>query len=360
MEEYESRENFQITFVERPGVNGAPKPSNFHHTQCPFPQKKLGSDSVLMKTLYLSVDPAQRCQMNESTGVEYILPWELNKVIFGLQGVGIIIESNSPKFARGDIAMNYGIGTGWPWQLYWQSEAATLIKLEAPLFQEQPNLRLSYLGVTGLTSLIGIEEKGHIKQDGDQTFIVNAAAGACGSLAGQFARIHGCKTVVGICGTDEKCSILTKELGFQYAINYKTENVFERVKSICPQGVDCFFDNVGGETSFDVIRNMNTNSHVILCGQIALYNTDVPYPPPIPKEIQNIITDRNITRERFLVLNFIDQFERASGLLSQYLASGQVKVKETISEGLQTAGEAFCGMMNGKNIGKQLVKVSSM
>ena len=165
--------------------------------------------------------------------------------------------------------------------------------------------------------------------------------------------------VVGICGTDRKCDVLTSELGFDHAINYKTENVRQRLKELCPNGIDCYFDNVGGDVSDDVIHNMAQNSHVVLCGTISTYNKDLPYPPPISSEIEEILKQKSITRERFLVLNYKEKFELATLKLGEWLATGKVKVKETILDGLENMGEAFCGMMSGQNVGKQIVRISS-
>ncbi|XP_068255127.1 prostaglandin reductase 2 isoform X3 [Nyctibius grandis] len=192
------------------------------------------------------------------------------------------------------------------------------------------NGRLSYFlgaaGITGLTALLGIREKGHVAVGANQTMVVSGAAGACGSLAGQIGRLEGCARVVGIAGTDEKCSILVQEMGFDAAINYKKGNVAEQLRELCPGGVDVYFDNVGGDISDTVISQMNQNSHIILCGQISQYNKDVPYPPPLPPDIEKIQKERNITRERFLVLNYMDKREASILQLCQLIQEGKLKV----------------------------------
>jgi len=168
----------------------------------------------------------------------------------------------------------------------------------------------------------------------------------------------GCSRVVGICGTQEKCLFLTSELGFDAAVNYKKGNVAEQLRELCPAGVDVYFDNVGGDISDAVISQMNQNSHIILCGQISQYNKDVPYPPPLPPAVEAIQKERNITRERFLVLNYKDKFESGILQLSQWFKEGKLKIKETVINGLENMGAAFQSMMTGGNIGKQIVCIS--
>ncbi|XP_030617816.1 prostaglandin reductase 2 isoform X4 [Delphinapterus leucas] len=173
-----------------------------------------------------------------------------------------------------------------------------------------------------------------------------------------IGHLMGCSRVVGICGTPEKCLLLTSELGFDAAINYKEGSVAEQLRELCPSGVDVYFDNVGGDISDTVISQMNQNSHIILCGQISQYNKDVPYPPPLPSAVEAIRKERNITRERFLVLNFKDKFESGILQLSQWFKEGKLKIKETMINGLENMGAAFQSMMTGGNIGKQIVCIS--
>lgn len=208
-------------------------------------------------------------------------------------------------------------------------------------------------------AFLHISFSGHILDDTavKKSFVVSGGAGSCGHLAGQFAAIYGCKPVVGICGSNKKCAVLTQKLQFTSALNYKTENVQERLKEVCPGGIDVYFDNVGGDVSEAVISNMNPNSHIILCGQISQYNKGSDYPPPLSEKAKDLLKENSITRERFLVLNYSEKFAEARILLHEFRMEHKVVVLETIYEGLENAGKAFCDMMLGKNIGKMLVKL---
>ena len=245
----------------------------------------------------------------------------------------------------------------WPWQTKVILDGNILEKVDPQLVDGHLSYFLEAIGMPGLTSLIGVQEKSHITAGSNQTMVVSGAAGACGSLAGQTGCLLGCSKVVGICGTPEKCLFLTSELGFDAAINYKEGNVAEQLHKLCPAGVDVYLNNVGGDISDTVISQMNQNSHIILCGQISQYNKDVPYPPLHPA-IEAIQKERNITRERFLVLNYKDKFEFGILQLSQWFKEGKLKIKETRINGLENMGAAFQSMMTGGNIGKQIVCIS--
>lgn len=323
----------------------------------------LEDGEVSIETLYLSLDPALRCRMNEESGVDYMKAWQVGETILGLGGVGQVTESRTPELDKGDLV--HGL-INWPWIQHFKTrtddKSFKLTKVDAAL-KNTPQVVLSLLGMTGLTSLLGVKEMGHVTPGANQTFVVSAAAGACGNLAGQIAKLLGAGRVVGICGSDTKCSYLTTELGFDGAVNYKSENVTERLKVLCPEGIHIYFDNVGGIISDQVIQQMVNNSHVVLCGQIAVYNTDVPYPPPITQELQDIIKQKHITRERFLVINFEEKFSQGLQQLQEWYLSGKLKVPEFIHESLVHAAEAFVNMMTSKNqdrVGKQMIHVGSV
>ncbi|CAH3035387.1 unnamed protein product [Pocillopora meandrina] len=346
-----------VVLHSRPGVDKPPSESNFALERRKIPECKEGE--ILVKTLYLSVDPYMRCRMNEDSGSNYLTPWSIGEAPSG-GGVGQVIHSRSEKFHEGDIVQS----GGWPWQefsVFPVSGDPTLQKEESPFLCAKSSLLLGIVGLTGLTSYIGLKEKAHIEPGANQVVVISGAAGACGMAAGQIAKLEGCGVVVGICGTDEKCCFLTEEMGFDVAINYKTtENISEHLKMKCPAGIDVYFDNVGGEISDEVIRCMNKDSHIVLCGQISVYNKDVPYPPPLPQDIQDILQTRKIKRDRFLVLNYMEKLPDGKKQLESWVREGKLKNRETIVEGLENTGKAFVEMMRGGNIGKQIVKVAEI
>uniref|UniRef100_A0A6I8NI31 15-oxoprostaglandin 13-reductase n=1 Tax=Ornithorhynchus anatinus TaxID=9258 RepID=A0A6I8NI31_ORNAN len=278
----------RVVLNSRPGKNGTPAAENFRVEEATLPDQ-ISEGQVRVRTLYLSVDPYMRCRLNEETGVDYLKPWQLSQTRAILDGE--ILEKVTPQLVDGHLS--YFLGA---------------------------------IGMPGLTSLLGIKEKGHVTAGSNQTMVVSGAAGCCGSLAGQIARLEGCSRVVGICGTDEKRSVLVSELGFDAAVNYRTEDVEGQLRDLCPAGVDVYFDNVGGSVSDAVIRQMNENGHVVLCGQISQYNRDVPYPPQLPPAVEAILKERNITRERFTVLNYRDKFDSGILQLSRWFREGKLKV----------------------------------
>ncbi|XP_033498797.1 prostaglandin reductase 2-like [Epinephelus lanceolatus] len=342
----------RVVLNSRPGTNGVPVPENFRVEETTLtPDLKDGE--VLVRTLYLSVDPYMRCRMNEDTGVDYAAPWQLCESVDG-GGVGVVQSSRCSTYSEGDVVTSFN----WPWQTHAVMKGSVLQKVDSQLVDGHLSYFLGAVGMTGLTALLGIREKGHVTKGANQTMVVSGAAGACGSIAGQIGRMDGCVRVVGICGSDEKCKALVDDLGFSAAINYRTEDVSAKLKECCPDGIDVYFDNVGGDISDAVITQMNKDSHVILCGQISQYNKDVPYPPPLSEEIQGTLQKKNITRERFTVLNYMHKADASLYELSQGVRSGHVKVLETVVNGIEKMGDAFCSMMKGGNVGKQIIKIS--
>lgn len=348
--------NERIVFVRRPGENASPSVDCFHCESCHDPTAEdLLPGHCLVRTLYLSVDPAQRCRMNSFTGVDYLSPYQPGELVDGLEGVGIVeMVGEGSVLAPGDVVTS--CAHLWPWTKKFIADCSDLVKVNLPEGYS-PSIILSCVGLSGMTALLGIRKKAFIDKSRQQTIVISGAAGSCGSLAGQIARLEGCSRVIGICGTEEKCKFLVSELGFDGAINYRAEAITEALSSLAPDGVDIYFDNVGGFVSDAVIQKMNTGGRIVLCGQISVYNTDLPYPPPIPPETAELICSGNIQRERFLVLAYKDEMDAAVAQLSQWLQEKKLKVKETIYEGLSNAPKAFVDMMAGKNIGKMIVKV---
>uniref|UniRef100_A0A8C4R9P4 Prostaglandin reductase 2 n=1 Tax=Eptatretus burgeri TaxID=7764 RepID=A0A8C4R9P4_EPTBU len=276
-----------------------------------------GVDGMMCRT---SLSP-DRCQMNADTGADYLRPWKLGKAIEGT-GIGLVEQSEFEGLAPGDIVRSFT----WPWQLRSTLPGASLNKIDPAIVGGHVSHFLGAVGLSGLTALLGIRVKGHIRQNANQTVLISGAAGSCGHLAGQIARLEGAATVVGICGSEEKCRVLVEELGFDGAINYKKKNVEAELQSCCPRGIDVYFDNVGGDISNSVIRQMNEGGHIVLCGQISQYNKDVPYPPPLLNDIEQVLHQRSITRERFLVLHYQERFAESVAQLAAWLADGKLKL----------------------------------
>ncbi|XP_072221807.1 prostaglandin reductase 2 [Leuresthes tenuis] len=342
----------RVVLNSRPGRNGEPVPENFRLEGMTL-SPDLTDGDVLVRTVYLSVDPYMRCRMNEDTGAEYLTPWQLSECVDG-GGVGVVETSRCSSCSEGDVVTLFN----WPWQTHAVMKGSGLQKVDPRLVDGHLSYFLGAVGITGLTALLGVREKGHVTKGANQTMVVSGAAGACGSLAGQIGRLDGCARVVGICGSDEKSKALVEDLGFSASINYRHEDISARLKESCPDGVDVYFDNVGGAVSDAVIEQMNIGGHVILCGQISQYNKDVPYPPPLSEKTQEILRCKDITRERFMVLSYMSKAEAAVCELSHWVKSAQIKVLETVVTGIENMGVAFCSMMKGGNIGKQIVKIS--
>ena len=297
---------------------------------------------ILLKTLYVSVDPYLRGRMNDSKS--YIPSFELNKPIQS----GIISEimvSNHTGFKKGDY-----VSGNLEWKESQISNGNGLNKLNATASELTPFLGI--LGMTGLTAYLGLTEIGCPKPG--ETLVVSGAAGAVGSVVGQIGKILGCK-VVGIAGSDEKTEMLRSKFKFDQAINYKTTpNMQKAIRQACPNGVDIYFDNVGGGISDAVLANINKYARIVVCGAISLYNeTEVPVGP----RLQPIILIKSATMRGFIVSDFSAKFHEAIQLLSRWLKEGKLTYAETIVEGFDSIPQAFIDLFEGKNEGKMIVKI---
>jgi hypothetical protein len=332
--------NRQITLVARPV--GFPKETDFRLVEAPVPTP--GPGQFLVRSLYLSVDPYMRGRMNAAKS--YAPPVELGGVMVG-GVVGQVVESHHPRFAAGEIVEGY-----FGWQQYAVSDGAGVRKVDPSL--APVSTALGVLGMPGLTAYFGLLEIG--KPQPGETVVVSGAAGAVGSLVGQIARIQGCH-VVGIAGTDEKVRYVVEELGFDSAFNYKSaRNYRAKLKTLCPQGIDVYFDNVGGAITDAVITLINVRARLVICGQISQYNLE--RPEMGPRWLWALIV-KQARAEGFLVFQFTDRFEEGIRQMAQWLKEGKLKYRENIVVGLENAPRAFIGMLQGENIGKQLVKVAT-
>lgn len=331
--------NRQITLANRPV--GMPKESDFRVKESTVPRPAGGE--VLIRALYLSVDPYMRGRMSDSGN--YGKGVQVGEVIIG-NVVGCVAESNDPRFAPQDIVEGM-LG----WQEYAVAPAKALRKID-------PNVTpitaaLYVLGIPGLTAYFGLLEI--CKPQPGETVVVSGAAGAVGSLVGQIAKLKRCR-VIGIAGTQEKIHYLTDELGFDGAFNYReTKDYGAKLKQLAPNGVDVYFDTVGGPITDEVIHHLSNRARVAVCGQISQYN---PTEPEIgPRWLGQLIV-KQAKVEGFLVQQFADRFDAGLKQLAHWLKEDKLHYREHIAQGIENAPQAFIGMLEGKNIGKALVKVA--
>lgn len=297
---------------------------------------------LLVRTRYLSVDPYMRGRM--STAKSYIPPFKLDRPIES-GGIGEVLVSGSPLFAAGDVVVGM-----LPWQQRGIAQAASVRKVTPGM---SLSAQLGVLGMPGLTAYVGLLDIGQPKA-GD-TLFVSGAAGAVGSLVGQIGKIAGCR-VVGSAGSDEKVRYLKDELGFDAAYNYKSVGLQREVlRELCPSGIDVYFDNVGGETLEAVIWNLKDHARVALCGMISMYNESEL--PPGPCNLMELVR-RRVRMQGFIVTDHAQRNGDFIRDMSQWLAEGKVKVRETVVHGLQRAPIAFIGMLKGENVGKMVVHVA--
>ncbi len=331
--------NRKILLKSRP--NGIPSENNFEITDAVVPQLKDGE--LLLKALYISVDPYMRGRMSDAKS--YAPPFEVGKPIQG-GIVARVIESKADGYFAGDHVLG-----NLNWQELQTVAATSVNKIEAakvPL-----SYYLGILGMPGLTAYFGLLEIG--KPKSGETVVVSGAAGAVGTVVCQIAKLKGCR-VVGIAGSDDKLSYLKNELGVDVVINYRTaKNIQKAIADACPEGVDVYYDNVGGEISDAVISQLNTYSRVVICGQISLYNaTEMPVGP----RLQPLLLKRSVLMQGFIVSDFADRVAEGSKQLNQWVSEGKLKFEETIVEGFEKLPETFLGLFEGKNTGKYLVKVA--
>lgn len=327
-----------VTLASRPA--GWPDASNFEFKDLETPSPSEGE--LLVETLYLSVDPYMRGRMRDAKS--YADPVEIGAVMTGA-AVARVLESKAPDYAVGDIVVG---------DLGWQEKSVVPAKRVRKV---DPNLApittaLSVLGMTGLTAYFGLLDICDPKPS--ETVVVSGAAGAVGMIVGQIAKLKGCR-VVGIAGSDEKVAYLVDELGFHAAFNYKkVDNYRKKLAELCPNGIDCYFDNVGGELTDAAFMLLNLHARVSICGQISQYNLEKV--DKGPRQLGILIVKRAKV-QGFLVLDYADRFIEGLSELAAWVQSGKIRYRENIIDGLENAPDAFIGMMRGENIGKQIVRV---
>ncbi|MFC7441994.1 NADP-dependent oxidoreductase [Laceyella putida] len=334
-----SENNQQILLVQRP--QGMPTEADFKWEDIPVPQPADGE--VLIKTLYLSVDPYMRGRMSDRKS--YVPPYELNQPITG-GVVGEVIESKATGLSQGDIVVGM-----LDWKKFQTASAKQVKKIDptvAPM-----TTALGILGMTGLTAYFGLLDIGQPKAG--ETVVISGAAGAVGMVVGQIAKIKGCR-VVGIAGSEKKNEYLINQLGFDAAINYKTTpNLVKALKETCPNGVDVYFDNVGGEISDAVLSLLNPFARIPICGQISLYNLENANVGP---RIQPLLLVNKALMKGFIVSDYAERFGEGYRQLAEWLQAGKLQYEENIVDGFENTIQAFLGLFTGENLGKQLVKVA--
>ena len=306
----------------------------------------LKKGEVLIKVLYLSIDPYMRGRMND--GESYAAPAALGEPMTG-ESVGIVIESESDKFMKGDYLC---VHRGWQTHIVVSDDEPTLFKADPSIVPLQTYL--GTVGMPGRTAYFGLLRVGLPKSG--ETIVVSAASGAVGSVVGQMGKILGCR-VIGVAGGEKKCSYVKDELGFDDCIDYKAEGMEEKLKEACPEGVDIYFENVGGPVSKAVSKLLNEGSRVPICGFISAYNSEDMTQEETPFHIFGAL-DPAPEHRFFVVTEWFKEWREATEELSQWITEGKIKYEETITEGFENAPQGLRDVLSGKNFGKQLIKVA--
>jgi NADPH-dependent curcumin reductase CurA len=320
---------------------GALQDSDFEVVDAPVPGPADGE--ALVRTLYLSLDPAIRVWMN---GIDTYVPGIHVGDVMRAGGLGEVVQSRSAAYTEGDLV--FGM---MQWSEYCVARAGPDRMMTVPR-QDPITAFLSVYGVTGLTAYFGMLDVAQAKEG--ETVVVSGAAGAVGSVAGQIGKIIGCR-VVGIAGGPEKCAWITDELGFDAWIDYKAEDVSARLRETCPDGIDVFFDNVGGEILDAVLGQINLHARIALCGAISQYDTAELAPGP--RNSLNLIPQRG-RMEGFILLDYRDRFLDGILQLGQWVQEGRIRYAEDIVDGLENAPAAFRRLFSGQNTGKLIIKVA--
>jgi NADPH-dependent curcumin reductase CurA len=332
-----SKENRRVVLANRP--TGLVDEDTLRTESEPAPEPADGE--ALVKVRYLSIDPTIRTWMDDVPS--YLPPIQIGEVIRS-GGVGEVIESRSDAYQPGQLL--FGM-TGWQdYVIADEGEKSMQILPDGV----PPGIAIGILGVTGMTAYFGIIDVGQVAE-GD-VVVVSGAAGATGSAAGQIAKIKGAKKVVGIAGGAEKCAYIVDELGFDEAIDYKNDNVAARLREACPDGIDLYFDNVGGSILNDCLANLALRGRVVLCGAISTYNDDGP--PTGPSNYLTLLVRRG-RMEGFIILDYLDRFGAAQMEMAGWIAEGKIKSSEHIVEGLEKAPDALNLLFTGGNTGKVIV-----
>ena len=323
---------------------GMPDDDCWRLEEVPVPEIEEGN--ILIKTLYLSIDPYMRGRMNDAKS--YADPIKIGEVMTG-ESIGIVVESKSDNYIVGDyVCVHRG------WQSYIVAPGN-----DRQLFKADPKIvpLSTYLGTVGMpgrTAYFGLLRVG--KPKSGETIVVSAASGAVGTVVGQMAKILGCRAV-GVAGGETKCTYVTEELGFDACVDYKAGNLEEDLKTACPEGIDIYFENVGAEVSKAVAKNLNPGSRIPICGFIAHYNSTNFEKEETPFHVFGAL-DPVPEHRFFVVTEWFEEWAEATRELSNWIKEGKIKYRETVSEGIESAPQALRDVLSGKNFGKQVIKVA--
>jgi NADPH-dependent curcumin reductase CurA len=328
----------EIHLKNRP--EGLPTENDFELARVPIPAT--GEGRILVQNIYMSVDPYMRGRMYDRQS--YVPPFQIGKPLEG-GCVGRVIESKNDAFKAGDYVLSM-LG----WREYFVSKGDGLTKIDPAVAPVQAYLGTA--GMPGMTAYVGLLHIGELKEG--ETVFVSAAAGAVGSVVCQIAKLKGCY-VVGSAGSDEKCSWLVEEAGIDAAFNYKTtDDVIAEVGRHFPEGIDVYFENVGGVHLEAALEHMRPNGRMVMCGMISMYNAVKPVPGPA--RLPYVIS-KKLTMKGFIVMDHFDKLGAFMADMGKWIAEGKIKWKETIVDGIEKAPEAFIGLFKGENFGKMIVKL---
>ena len=309
------------------------------------PVSDINKNEILIQAEYLSIDPYMRGKMND--GLSYTPPLKIGEVMVG-ESVGRVVESKSNKFQIGDLVT---IHQGW--QTFIRAKDSDPSLLRVPESNLQSSVFLGAIGMPGRTAYYGLNYVG--KPKAGETLVVSAASGAVGSVVGQLGKLLNCK-IVGIAGGSEKAQYVTKELKFDHCIDYKNENVVQKLYESCPDGIDIYFEHVGGEITKYVSKFLNEGARVPICGFISKYNSPNIASEETPFHVLGALKPKPQHRF-FVVTEWLNQFEKTTAILLEHIKSGDLKYKETITQGFENAPQALRDVLSGKNFGKQIIKI---
>lgn len=332
----------RVIFASRP--QGAPTEHDFRFEETALAPP--GAGQMLLRTLYLSLDPYMRGRMN--AGPSYAPAMEIGDVMVG-GTVSEVLESKLDGFSPGDLVL---AASGW--QTHAISDGSGALRLDPSL--DHPSYALGILGMPGFTAYVGLHELAHPKEG--ETVVVSAATGAVGSVVGQLAKLARCRTVA-IAGSDEKCRYAVDELGYDASVSHRADDLEQRLAKACPDGIDIYYENVGGKVQQAVLPHLNVGARIPLCGLVAHYNaTELPEGPDrTPVLLRTLLTKRAMIRG-FIIFDHWSGFPDFQKRMSGWLREGKLRYREDVVQGLEQAPEAFMGLLQGRNFGKLVVQVA--